>query len=151
MSEDNRKIHSGACLCGAVRYEVSGPLRQVVGCHCSQCRRTSGHYVAATAALREDLIVVHAEGLAWYRSSPQARRGFCRHCGSSLFWDGEGRDTMSIMAGTLDGPTGLSTVLHIYTEDAGDYYRWPEGEAIQQDTGHPVEGHESERHDRADS
>ena len=42
--------HTGGCLCGGVRYEVDGPLRDVVACHCSQCRRTSGHFVAATRA-----------------------------------------------------------------------------------------------------
>ncbi|WP_442475962.1 GFA family protein [Roseovarius litorisediminis] len=44
----------GSCQCGAVRYEVAGPLRQVVGCHCSQCRKTSGHYVAATQSVGKD-------------------------------------------------------------------------------------------------
>ncbi|MFM7784547.1 MAG: GFA family protein, partial [Gammaproteobacteria bacterium] len=41
--------HSGACLCGVVRYTVQGPLRPVVVCHCTQCRRQTGHYLAATS------------------------------------------------------------------------------------------------------
>ena len=118
---------TGGCLCGAVRYEVNGPLRPVINCHCGQCRRTSGHFVAATACQWSDLTLVNEDGLRWYQSSEQARRGFCTVCGSSLFWDGAtgdgATDTISIMAGTLDGKTGLETSAEIYIEDAGDYYR----------------------------
>jgi hypothetical protein len=55
-------------------------------------------------------------------SDSHARRGFCGDCGSTLFWDAPGRKTISIAAGTLDGPTGLKTVVQIYTGSAGDYY-----------------------------
>jgi hypothetical protein len=114
---------TGSCLCGAVRYAVLGPLRPVSYCHCSQCRRTSGHYVAATACDRKHLQLRSDEGLRWYRSSPDAERGFCSKCGSSLFWrPGRGRE-ISIMAGTLDTPTGLEAEEHIFVADASDYYR----------------------------
>ena len=43
------QMRTGGCLCGAVRYQVRGPLRSVVMCHCSQCRRQTGHVMAATA------------------------------------------------------------------------------------------------------
>ena len=113
---------AGGCLCGAVRYEVHGPLRPVVNCHCSQCRRTSGHFVAATAVRLEAFVLTSSEGLRWYQSSEAARRGFCGNCGSSLFWEPTSGEKMVIMAGTLDGPTGLRTVAHIFADDAGDYY-----------------------------
>ncbi|WP_417806625.1 GFA family protein [Thioclava sp.] len=63
------------------------------------------------------------EGLRWYRSSPQAERGFCQHCGASLFWrmDGEGRT--SIGSGTLNLPTGMATAKHIFVADKSDYYQ----------------------------
>lgn len=113
----------GGCLCGGVRYTVEGPLREVVGCHCEQCRRTSGHHVAATRVRRADLRLEREDTLRWYESSPGVHRGFCETCGSSLFWDRIERDTLSIMAGTLDSPTGLTLNSHIFTADAGDYYR----------------------------
>lgn len=109
----------GSCLCGAVSYAVRGPLRPVVSCHCRQCRKTSGHHVAATSALRED-VDVHGE-VTWFASSETARRGFCGTCGSNLFWDGPGSN-LSIFAGTLDEPTGLSVAGHIFCADKGDYY-----------------------------
>lgn len=111
--------HLGSCLCGAVRYRVAGALRPVIACHCVQCRKTSGHHVAATSALRGDVAI---EGpVTWYRSSDTAQRGFCETCGSNLFWDGPGVN-LSIMAGSLDGATGLQLAGHIYCADKGDYY-----------------------------
>lgn len=114
----------GGCLCGAVRYEVHGPLRPVVTCHCEMCRRTSGHHVAASACRREDLqLHDKASALRWFRSSPGAHRGFCSVCGSNLFWEPATGSHVSIMAGTLDRPTGLSIAAHIYADEADDYYR----------------------------
>lgn len=113
------EIKIGGCLCGAVTYRVHAPLRPVVACHCHQCRKTSGHHVAATSAPRA---AVEIRGpVRWYRSSDRARRGFCATCGSNLFWDGPG-ENLSIFAGTLDGPTGLALAGHIFCADKGDYY-----------------------------
>lgn len=117
----------GSCLCGGVRYEVRGRLRPVVACHCTQCRKTTGHFMAATAARRSEFTLVVDSGLCWYASSASARRGFCRICGATLFWDRPGRDSISIAAGTLDTPSGVSIVQHIHTADKGDYYTLADG------------------------
>jgi len=113
--------HGGHCLCGGVRYAVNGPLRDVVICHCSRCRRTHGHVGAYTACAAADLVLLEAGTLRWYEADRRAR-GFCGECGASLFWRASDRDTVSIAAGTLDEPTGLRTVAHIYTGHRGDYY-----------------------------
>lgn len=122
----------GSCLCGAVQFNVNGPLRPVVACHCQQCRKTSGNYVTATSCPR-DAISVTGE-VRWFQSSPQARRGFCPTCGSNLFWDGPGAH-LSIMAGVLEAPTGLSLAGHIFCADKGDYYEIKDGlpQAAQDD------------------
>ncbi|HLY53510.1 MAG TPA: GFA family protein [Steroidobacteraceae bacterium] len=120
-------IHAGGCLCGAVRYQVTGPLRSVVLCHCTQCRRSTGHFMAATAARHCDFRLIEESQLRWYRSSDCARRGFCGRCGSTLFWQGGGRDYISIAAGTLDGATGLVSACHIFVADKGDYYSIDDG------------------------
>ena len=112
-------VHTGSCLCGAVTYRVTGPMRQVVACHCTQCRKASGHHVAATSAPREAVTV--SGDVRWFQSSETARRGFCPVCGSNLFWDGPGAN-LSIFAGTLDGPTGLKLAKHIWAGHQGDYY-----------------------------
>ena len=122
-ADQSRARHfNGSCLYGAVRYEVTGALRDVVVCHCEMCRKSHGHVGAYTAAPKDALHLIETRGLKWYRSSAIARRGFCGECGGTLFWDGAGRDTISIAAGTLDPPTGLKTVVQIYVDDAGDYY-----------------------------
>ena len=114
----------GGCLCGGVRYEVRGPLRDIIACHCGQCRKTSGHFVMATEALAADLAFAAASTLRWFRSSETAERGFCGRCGGNLFWrqTAPGTDTVSIMAGTLNSPTGLKVAQHIFVADKSDYY-----------------------------
>lgn len=115
---------TGSCLCGAVRYRVTGRLRPVIACHCTQCRKTSGHHVAATSAPREGVAV---EGdVTWYASSEFARRGFCGICGANLFWDGPGSH-LSIFAGTLDGDPGVRLAGHIFCADKGAYYEIADG------------------------
>ncbi len=113
---------SGGCLCGGVRYRVDGRLEDVGACHCSQCRRTTGHYFAATTCAKSALTFESDGTLAWYESSPGVGRGFCSRCGSSLFWHRETSDRIDILAGGLDQPTGLRMVDHIFVADRGDYY-----------------------------
>ena len=135
---------TGRCLCGAVRYEVNGPLRDVLICHCVECRRWHGHISASTAANRDDLVLTQDRGLRWFRSPASdagARRGFCVECGSSLFWDAPGRETISIAAGTLDDATGLRPAAHWYVSQAADYYELP-------DDGLPRHEHSDAREQR---
>ncbi len=117
----------GSCLCGGVAFTITGPLRPVVACHCTQCRKQSGHYGAFTACADSDLHFTTQDTLGWYSASASAKRGFCKTCGSLLFWKGEGRDYTSIAAGALDGKTGLKLEGHIYCADKGDYYEITDG------------------------
>lgn len=114
--------HDGGCRCGQVRFEVDGPLKPVTVCHCGQCRTWSGHVWAAAPVPQGGWRLMRDDGLSWYRSSDHARRGFCRDCGSSLFWEGDGEGHTAIAAGAFDGATGSRIGRHIFTEFAGDYY-----------------------------
>jgi len=78
----------------------------------TRCVARCGRLSCATA---------HSAG-GWYASSAEARRGFCTRCGSTLFWQGVGRDYVSIAAGTLDDSSGLQIACHIFTADKGGYY-----------------------------
>lgn len=116
---------AGRCLCGAVRFEADAVAREPVACHCSQCRRQSGHVWASvpvpTAALRV------AGEPRWFEASPDARRGFCPTCGSVLFWQAHGADEVSVSMGALDAPTGLRLGCHIFAASKGDYYDIADG------------------------
>lgn len=118
------RITHGSCLCGGVTYELRGDLRPVVACHCLQCRKSSGHYAAATQVAAINASIA-GDTLVWFRSSEEAERGFCSVCGSSLFWRRIGNPYISIFAGSIDGATGLSTESQLYPETAGDYYDLP--------------------------
>lgn len=120
---------TGRCLCGAVAFEIRGPLRDVVICHCVECRRWHGTYCASTAAKREDVHFTEQRGLRWIvspASDAHARRAFCGECGSSLFWDAPERPYVAIAAGLIDGDTGLKLISHWYTSQKGDWYDLPD-------------------------
>ncbi|MBA2588410.1 MAG: GFA family protein [Alphaproteobacteria bacterium] len=120
-------MHKGSCLCGAVRFEVLGDLRQPDACHCSQCRKHSGHFFASTDVPRTAIKVHGDKNVSWYQSSKKVRRGFCSVCGSSLFWDAPLKDWTSVAMGAFDKPTGTRLKMHIYVGDKGDYYEIGDG------------------------
>lgn len=117
---------TGGCLCGGVRYRIEGPMPDVVACHCTQCRKTTGHFLASTTVPTERFHLEKEETLTWFNSSDIARRGFCSRCGANLFWDPLAEDRISVTAGTIDGKTGLKIESHIFTDTAGDYYSLPD-------------------------
>jgi len=115
---------TGRCLCGAVTYEVRGRLRDVVLCHCVECRRWSGTGAGAFASAHDDELEIRGDALAWVESpgsKRHARRAFCSACGTSLFWKAPELERTGIAAGTLDEPTGLRLAAHIYTHQTADW------------------------------
>jgi hypothetical protein len=118
---------TGRCLCDAIKIRIYGTLRDVVVCHCSQCRRHHGAPPGYTSASLENVEVIGRRNLKWYQSSPHARRGFCRVCGSSLFWEPLAAGRVAIAAGCLDKPTDLHTIRHVFVADKGDFYEITDG------------------------
>lgn len=117
----------GSCLCGAVVFEVDGPIRGGIACHCTQCRKLSGHYwVASSVPMDHFRLIRDDDALRWYAASSLAERGFCGRCGAFLLWKPADDDRMSFALGAIDGPTGVGIDEHIFVADAGDYYT-PEG------------------------
>lgn len=121
----------GSCLCGGVRWAVAGAVRPVLECHCHRCQKTSGNYVAATAAPVRSITLESDDTLRWYRPAddPGVAYGFCTSCGSSLFFDAGADDptrvepTWSIFAGSIDGPSELQTVGIWFASNAADHVR----------------------------
>lgn len=130
---------SGKCLCGAVAFEAARERDRLDACHCSACRRWSGHCWASVNVRRETVKFRRgAEKVGWFRSSEEVRRGFCTECGSALFWQPdlspEHSHIFAISAGALDAPTGLTLALHIFADEKGDYYDIADG--LPQRPGH---------------
>ena len=121
------KENSGSCLCGAVRFCTRGALRGVVYCHCSQCRKQTGLYYAATDVDVSNVVIEGEGNITWYAASDFAKRGFCRTCGSALFWKRNDADKISILAGAFDLPSGLTAESHIFVADRGDFYAIADG------------------------
>jgi hypothetical protein len=121
------EIHTGACLCGAVRFKTRGQLRGVVYCHCTQCRRQSTHHYAMTNVVDTALEVSGSDHVQWFEASTDAKRGFCKTCGSALFWKHKDLDYTSVSAGAFDAPSGLQAESHIFVADKGDYYEINDG------------------------
>jgi len=118
---------SGRCLCGGVRYEVTGELAQPIACHCSQCARTSGNFAAMAACKTVDLKMQANETLRWYQSSENVQRGFCSRCGGNLFWRAAPGVETFVAAGTLNPPTGLRLRQHIFVSSKSDFYDLTDG------------------------
>ncbi len=117
----------GSCLCGAVTVEVEGDLAAPDACHCSQCRKQSGHFWASTDVPEDRLTIGGADNVTWYNASEKVRRGFCKTCGSFLFWDPIYHPRTAVAMGAFDMPTGTRLGTHIFTADKGDYYDISDG------------------------
>lgn len=120
-------MHTGSCLCGAITFEVAAPLRGPDACHCTECRRQSGHFWASTDVARSDLTIRGSGNVTWFRSSARVRRGFCSVCGSVLFWDPVEKDFVGVAMGAFDPPTGTRLAMHIFVAEKGDYYDIADG------------------------
>lgn len=87
---------SGKCLCGAVAFLMEFPSKWIAHCHCTMCQRAHGAAFVTWVSVNQVQVVIDdpETQLHWYNSSPEAQRGFCSRCGSSLFfrssqWPGE--------------------------------------------------------------
>ncbi len=120
-------MHKGSCLCGAVTIAVEGALPAPVACHCTRCRKQSGHYWAWTELPRSRVTIAGDDHLTWFQACEPARRGFCKVCGASLFWEPIGQKRIAIAMGAFDLPTGTRLDQHVFTADKGDYYDIADG------------------------
>lgn len=126
MTTMRERVYLGGCLCGAVRYEVTGVFEAFMLCHCMRCRRGSGSAHAAnvfseTATLRW---VAGEQSVRSFRL-PETRhaRSFCGRCGAavpSLHMDGV---LVVVPAGSLDDPVGLPSPTHIHCADSASWER----------------------------
>lgn len=110
--------YHGHCLCGALAYEVAGPLENVCFCHCESCRRASGAPFVAWGTCPAERFEMKLGELARFHSSPPVTRGFCRRCGTSVTYAHEGRPgELDIAIATFDDPGDIKPEFHIWLDD----------------------------------
>lgn len=118
------KPMTGGCLCGAIRYEVSVPIKNVVACHCTNCRRISGAGSSHNAILPSSALKFTAGTPRRYHDTTANSgnllfRHFCENCGSSLYSQREKMPEMVVLkVGTLDDAAGLRLAMNVWTDSA---------------------------------
>jgi hypothetical protein len=115
---NSEPILEGGCLCGAIRYSISGTPFAAEYCHCSMCRKSAGAPFVNWMDFRKDQITWTNGRPSEYHSSTNAKRGFCPDCGSTLsFRDTEHPEYFTLTIASLDAPNLVEPTYHIYTDD----------------------------------
>tara|TARA_Y100001970_G_scaffold90763_1_gene114480 strand:- start:89 stop:502 length:414 start_codon:yes stop_codon:yes gene_type:complete len=114
---------SASCLCKGVKFKTNGEHRNISNCHCIQCRKTHGIYGAYSNVEEKNINFLNKKTLKWFKSSKNAKRGFCRKCGASIFFKLNNSAYISIAAGMFDKPTKLKTFRNIYVGTKSDFYK----------------------------
>ncbi len=119
------KALRGSCLCGGITYEISAPLKGVLNCHCSMCRKAHGAAFRTRASVRADDFHFFSgeELLTCFESSPSERRSFCKICGSVIITRFERYPAIYGFAlGTLDSDPKIKIERHIFTKHKAPWY-----------------------------
>jgi len=125
----------GGCLCGAVRYRISGSPFAAEYCHCRMCQKNAGAVVVSWMDFRTEQLTWTAGKPSEYESSESVRRGFCEECGSTLsFRDTRHPEYITLTIASLDDPNLVKPTYHIYTDSQvkwlaieDDCKRFPQG------------------------
>ncbi|MFQ5957792.1 MAG: GFA family protein [Alphaproteobacteria bacterium] len=124
---DESDVHEGGCLCGKVRYRVTGKPRWVAHCHCQSCRRASGGAAVTWAGYTNETYEVTKGAPVRFNSSPGVTRGFCGDCGSPMTYEsGRWPAEVHVTLGTLDSPDAFPPKVHVYAEERLPWLRLDE-------------------------
>ena len=131
-------MYKGGCLCGSVKFHLHGPIRNIIFCHCSQCRKAQGSAFASNGIVKKsDFEFIQGENfLSEYESSPGQTRYFCKHCGSPIMSQNiKSPGQVRIRLGTIESDIEERPMAHIFAtskanwEDiCGDLPQYPEYE-----------------------
>jgi hypothetical protein len=115
----------GSCLCGGIRYEISGELHDALNCHCSMCRKAQGAAFRSRARVRSaDFRLLRGDDLlTFFASSPGNYRGFCRVCGSPMLskFD-DNPSVLSLPLGALDDDPGIRPQMHVFVSSKAPWF-----------------------------
>lgn len=132
----NHKVKdTGSCYCGKIIFELWDFDPQYSTCHCTECRKWTGSFYACIAAKTGDYKISGSEHITWYLKTPNSEQGFCKTCGSAIFWR-EKPDIgyLDFAIGMLDNPQQLTARRHIFCKNKADFYALPNDGASKYDT-----------------
>ncbi len=113
-----RTIREGACLCGAVRFRVTGAPLWVTHCHCTSCRRASGAPMSTWVGVQDAQFALLGGEPARVESSPGVTRSFCASCGTPLTYQAERYPgEVHVMIGAFDDPGAFTPTHHVWTSE----------------------------------
>jgi hypothetical protein len=117
-------MYQGGCLCNRVRFEIKGPIRNIVYCHCSRCRKAQGSAFATNGIVKaEHFHLLSGEAdLTTYESSPGQHKVFCKHCGSPILSRNTARpDQVRVRLGTLESDIEERPMAHIFATSKANW------------------------------
>lgn len=133
-------MYKGSCLCGAVKFKISSGIRNIVYCHCSECRKAQGSAFATNGIVDNNnfKIISGEDQLSAYESTPGQTKYFCRHCGSPIMSKNLSRpDQLRVRLGTIESDLAEKPAAHIFvsskanwdniTDDLPQYDAWEPG------------------------
>jgi hypothetical protein len=131
----------GRCLCGDIEFSAQLPSKWVAHCHCTMCQRSGGSAFVTWVGLDEDRCEIddpHSQ-LTWYLSSDLGQRGFCSHCGSTLFfrsqrWAGE----LHVTLANFTGPVDRAPQAHVFWDTHVDWVKLDENDGLPRKTEQEV-------------
>jgi hypothetical protein len=126
-------MHTGSCLCGAVRYQINGEIAPIQLCHCGDCRKAQGSAFGANVpvATADFRLLSGEDSLRVYESSPGKERVFCGTCGSPILSRLTAHpERIRLRAGSLDAPVGAPLAFHFYVASKADW--WPIDDDLEQ-------------------
>jgi len=133
-------MHKGSCLCGAVEYEITGPLDRILLCHCSRCRKANGSAFSAVSpvAASDFRIIKGQEFLRSYSTDTGVHRIFCGTCGSPIVSKRDNMpETVRLRIGTLDTPLDTGISAHIFVGSKAEWYEILDGHTQYAERPHP--------------
>lgn len=114
---------SGSCLCGRVKYEITGEVGDIVHCHCETCRKAHGSAFSSVAAVKDcDFKLSGQASLNSYESSPGKVRYFCACCGTQIYAKREGAEHLILRLGSLDTDPKSKETNHIWVSQKASWY-----------------------------
>jgi len=126
-------MYTGACLCGGIRYEISGAISNIVCCHCSECRKAQGNAFATNGVvkLNEFKLISGEHLLTRYAPSPGYAKFFCSRCGSPIISkDDHKPGVVRVRIGTIESDIAERPMAHIFV---GSKANWEEiGDVLPQ-------------------